>query len=283
MSFVRKTALFSLAVALLLGLVFGAAAGCAPPPAERLSVVTSTSLLTYLVERVGGDLVEVAEVVPPTQHPGNYDASPGDIQRLAGADLFLVHGWPGETFVPGLVEAAQNDDLRLVTIAVKGNWMTPAVQMEAADLVAQALAEADPDNAAAYRRGAEGYRAAVTAKQREVEERLQGTGVAGTKALVSFWQAGFARWLGMEVVATYGPAELTPQDTREAIDTGRENGVRLVIDNLQSAPDAGAGIAADLGCARVTLSNFPGGYPGTETWEAALDRNVELVLEALQQ
>jgi len=57
----------------------------------------------------------------------------------------------------------------------------------------------------------------------------------------------------------------------------------LIIDNMQSGQDAGAGIAEELGSARVILSNFPGGYENTETWEKAIDYNVALLLEVITQ
>ena len=57
--------------------------------------------------------------------------------------------------------------------------------------------------------------------------------------------------------------------------------VTLIIDNMQSGQDAGKGISEELGCKRIILSNFPGGFDNTETWEKAIDRNIELILETI--
>ncbi|MBC7324688.1 MAG: zinc ABC transporter substrate-binding protein, partial [Moorella sp. (in: Bacteria)] len=85
-----------------------------------------------------------------------------------------------------------------------------------------------------------------------------------------------------QVAGTYGrPEELTPQRVRELVDKGRQEGAKLIIDNLQSGPDAGAGMAKELGIPRVTISNFPGGLPGTDKWDQALQKNIELLLAAL--
>jgi zinc transport system substrate-binding protein len=65
------------------------------------------------------------------------------------------------------------------------------------------------------------------------------------------------------------------------VDTVRENNVSLIIDNLQSGQDAAKAVAEELGCTRIILSNFPGGFTDTETWEKAIDKNVALVLEAV--
>lgn len=249
----------------------------------KLKVVTTTSLLEYIAERVGGDLVDVTSIVPASQHPGDFDATPGDIRKLAEADIFLVHGWPGETFVSGLVESADNPDLKLVTVKVDGNWMTSAVQIEATNIVARTFAQEDIDNENSYLKRADEYSTVVVQKNTEIQQKLKGTGVIGTPTLCSFWQAGFARWIGLLVIETYGPAELTPQDTRELVDKGRESGVTFVIDNLHSGRDAGKAIAEELGAARVILLNFPGAFDDTDTWEKAVDRNIELVLDVLGQ
>jgi ABC-type sugar transport system substrate-binding protein len=74
---------------------------------------------------------------------------------------------------------------------------------------------------------------------------------------------------------------MTPQVVRELVDTGRAANVTLVIDNLQSGEDAGAAVAEELGCTRIILSNFPGGFPDTETWEKAIDKNVQLIMESI--
>ena len=59
--------------------------------------------------------------------------------------------------------------------------------------------------------------------------------------------------------------------------------VTLVIDNLQDGKDAGKAIAEELGAKQINLSNFPGGFENTETWEKAIDRNVELLIQAIAQ
>jgi zinc transport system substrate-binding protein len=258
--------------------------GCTAPDAAKLQVVTSTSLLTYIVERVGGERVEVVNIVPPAQHPGDFDASPSDIQRLADADLFLLHGWPGETFADRLIASADNSDLTTVTIDVEGNWMTPPVQSEATDKVVAALSQVDSRNGDDYRKTAAEYKDAVKAKEADIRARLAQTDLSGVNVIAAFWQAGFLKWTGLNVIDTYlDPDSLTPQVVKGLVDKGREANVTLVVDNLHSGKDAGAGIAEELGVVRVVLSNFPGGFENTETWEKAIDYNVELLMAAISR
>ena len=86
------------------------------------------------------------------------------------------------------------------------------------------------------------------------------------------------------MVASYGrPDTMTPKVVQELIDLGRQEEVTLVIENMQSGVEAGKGLAEELGVTRIVFSNFPGGYENTETWEKAIDYNINLILEALHQ
>ncbi len=258
--------------------------GCALAETPQLKVVTSTSLLAQIVERVGGNMVDVVNIIPPAQCPGHFDVKPGDIQKLADADLFLMHGWQGEMFSQELIASANNPDLTVVRINVQGNWMTPQVQLQAVDEVTATLSQVDTKNSAAYQESAAEYKANITTKESEIKAKLSQMNLAAINVLCDEQQAGFVQWVGLNIVAAYGrPDSLTPQVVKELVDKGREGKVTLIIDNMQSGQDAGAGIAEELDCTRIILSNFPGGFDNTETWEKAIDRNIELILEAIAQ
>jgi len=113
---------------------------------------------------------------------------------------------------------------------------------------------------------------------------LAGENLSSVNVICSGMQAAFLRWVGLNVVAFYGRADsLTLQVVRDLVDKGREENVTLIIDNMQSGQDAGKAIAGDIGCNRIILSNFPGGFDNTETWEKAIDWNIELILDAIAQ
>jgi zinc transport system substrate-binding protein len=256
--------------------------GCSSDNQDRLKVVTSTSLISSIVERIAGDKVDVVNIIPPAQCPGHFDVSPVDIQKLADAALFLMHGWQGEQFSEELIASADNPDLTVVVVNVQGNWMTPTVYQEAIGVIAGALVQVDAGNSSTYEKAASDLKDVVAAKGAEAQARLSGENLADINVLCADQQAGFVTWTGLNVVEIFGrPDTFTPQVTKDLVDKGRQENVTLIIDNLQSGQDAGAGLAEELGCARIILSNFPGGFDDTETWEKALDRNIDLILEAV--
>ena len=278
---ITVTLLLSLVIVSIMG-------GCAPAETSRLKVVTGTSLMAQIVERIGGDLVDVVNIIPPAQCPGHFDVKPSDIQKLAEADLFLLHGWQGEMFSQDLITSANNPNLTVVRLDIpsnpQSNWMTPSVQQEATDRVAAALSQVDSKNSSIYQKLAAEYKDKIEAKGAEIKAGLAGENLSRINVICSGMQAAFVRWAGLNVVAIYGrPDSFTPQVVKDLVDKGKEENVTLIIENLQSGKDAGAGVAEELGCTRIILSNFPGGLDNTETWEKAIDRNIELILEAIAQ
>ena len=257
--------------------------GCRVTDSDKLKVMTSTTLMTYIVEKVGGSYVEAINLVPPNQHPGNFDVKPEDIQKLSTARLFLLHGWPGETYVDKLVASADNSNLTVTKIIIDANWMLPSSQSTAAGEVAQVLSETDPDHAAVYQDNADRYKQATQAKETEIKNKLANANVSRIHVIASFRQADFLTWAGFNVVATFtSPSSLTPQVLKELVDKGKAGSVTLVINNLQDGEDTGKAIAEELGIKNLNLSSFPGGFSNTETWEKAIDYNVTLLLNAIK-
>jgi zinc transport system substrate-binding protein len=267
--------LLSLFVVILLG-------GCSTESSAKLKVVTTTSLIAQIVERVGGDEVSVVNIIPPAQCPGHFDVKPGDIQKLADARLFIIHNWQGEKFSDDLVASANNKNLTTVKVELAGNWMTPPVQRDAADKIAATLVQIDPDSSAAYQKAVAEYKAKVTDKESEIKAKLGQVNLSAVNVLCDEQQADFVKWAGLNIIATYGrPETFTLQVVKDLVDKGREGKVTLVIDNMQTGGESGKSLAEQLGVKHIVLSNFPGGYENTETWEKAIDKNIELILDSV--
>ncbi len=278
---------------ILIGLVIAAIVGIlvtvlvlAQQTQPSADIMAGTSLITNIIQDVADGKMETRTLIPPGTCPGHYDVKPSDIEALANSKALFVHSWQQNyENVTGLIEAAENPDLIITVINVTGNWMVPTVQAEAVDKIAQALGEIDPENAAYYAGNATERAQAILAKGEEVKDRLLEAEVEQVKVICAEMQQGFVRWAGFDVVATFGrPEDLTPAQVGQLIVEAQEAGVALIIDNLQSGSTTlGASMEQDIEAIPVTISNFPGGLENTETWEKAIDKNVDLLLEALNE
>ncbi len=231
---------------------------------------------------MGGAQFDVINLIPPINHPGNFDVKPGDIQIVASASVFLLHGWPGEGYADKLIASANNPNLVVVKANVDGNWMIPPVQATATDRVAEILSQIDSNNTSTYQKAAAEYKQRIQTKEAEIKAKLAEANISQVNAIASVRQADFLQWAGVNVVATYAsPDALTPQAVKALVDKGKQVKVAVVVNNLQDSKDAGKAIAEELDAKNLNLSNFPGGLENTETWEKAIDRNVELLLAAV--
>lgn len=269
-----------LLVALLLTL------SCASSPVASADIMAGSSLIANIIQDVADGKLEARTLVPPGMCPGHYDVKPSDIETLANSKALIIHNWQQDRAnIKGLIEAADNPGLIIKVIDVPDAPMVPEVQSEAIDKIAQALSEIDLANSEYYQRRAEERTQAILAKGQEVKNRLQEGKVSQAKVICSDYQAEFISWAGFDVIATYGrPEELSVVEVEKLINQARQADVALVIDNLQSGGTATSeAVVQDIGAIQVTISNFPGGFEGTETWEKAIDKNVDLILEALAQ
>jgi zinc transport system substrate-binding protein len=253
---------------------------------QTADIMAGSSLIADIIQDIADGKLTAYTLIPPGMCPGHYDVKPSDVERLANSEVFIIHNWQQNMKnISDLVEAADNPDLVIKVIDVPDMPMVPQIQAETTDKVAQALGEIDPENAAYYQEKATERTQAILAKGEEVQDKLQAANVSGINVLCVEYQAGFAEWAGFNVTDTYGrPEDLSVADVEELVVEAKEAGVALVIDNLQSGATSNSEtMAQDIEAIQVTISNFPGGFENTETWEKAIDKNADLLLEALDE
>ena len=267
----------------LAAVVLAASVSCLSAAAhKKLDVVASTTLLQSAVTDIGGRYVNVGVLIAPGSCPGHYDIRPQDMRKLSSSKLALIHGY--EAFIEKLVDSMGRNRPKLVKIRVAGNWMVPDVYIRGAKQVTDALCAVDPKHSADYRRSFSLLEARTKKLSAEMSKELKAKAVSRVAILCSDQQKPFVEWMGFKVVGTYARAEeFTPAELHKLTALGRRQNVRLVIDNLQSGPTAGKELSKDIGAAHVTLSNFPGGFAGTDTWSACLRDNVRRVLKGMKR
>lgn len=156
-------------------------AGCGsnddPSDNGTVQAVSTFSVLTDIVEQVGGEHVEVYNLVPVGQDPHEYDSTPDDSKALADADVFFSNGLNLEGGDNGwaarLADTVEMDDEQRVetTDGVEPMYLTegasdtvnphafldPNVGMIMAENVAEGLSEVDPEHAEQFQQNLDGY------------------------------------------------------------------------------------------------------------------------------
>jgi len=260
-----------------------AAASCREAPRP---IIAGTGHIQAIVRDLTDGEREVRTLIPPAMCPGHFDMRPSDLEALARGGLLIIAAWQRHLpNVADVIQAARVPPDRLCVIDVPENWMVPARQAEAIEAVARVLEDHAADPVPDATTKAAGRVQAVRAFGQQLKRRLAEAEPGGVGVLCDEQQADFVRWAGFDIAATYGrPEDLSVAAVEHLIEQGRRRRVALVIDNLQSGDaKTGAALARDTGAVHVVLSNFPGGFDGTETWEKAVERNVGLLLGAIEQ
>jgi zinc transport system substrate-binding protein len=224
-------------------------------------------MIEAVVREIGGSTVTVEALVPGGMCPGHFDIKPRQMQEIEQSDLFLYHGW--EHWLPKVTQAT-GLGTQIVGIDISGEWMVPDVHVQAIHSVRDLLASVRPEQESYYRERAEAYEDSVLREARAICDNLRP--YKGTPVICSELQSEFLTWAGFDVLETYGRAEgISPRILEDLIKVGRLSKTRLVVDNRQSGPSIGTGIAHEIDAEHVVLTNFPLGG----SYLDALRSNVE--------
>lgn len=195
--------------------------------AERFNVVASFSILGDFVRNVGGDRINLTTLVGADSDVHVYTPAPGDAKRIADAKLVIVNGLGLEGWLPRLVQSsgakaqivtasAGIAPLKLGSAADPHAWQAvPNAKIYVAD-IANALAEADPDDAEFFRAQAKAYLDKLEALDREVREAVAKIPPERRKVISTHDAFGyFAAEYGVQFVAPLGVSTETEPSARD--------------------------------------------------------------------
>jgi zinc transport system substrate-binding protein len=220
----------------------------------RKTIATSDSILSGISESLlPAEHFEVTAILPPGQCPGHYDMKLSNIAKVKQADLIV--SFLGMLFMERTEVGAGS---RLLIDAKNGNWMAPNSYIIGLKLLADKFSERFP----IYKRQIEAQRdravADVVDKDINLRERMRRAGISQKAVIASSMLREPLQWIGFQIAGEYGrPESISAKDMAALIRIGKERKAVMVVDNLQSGPDAGKEIAEALGSPHVILSNFP--------------------------
>jgi zinc transport system substrate-binding protein len=238
-----------------------------------ISIFTSTTDISSVVEMIAPDDVKVYNLVPGGMCPGHFDLSPLEANKLFLSDLIIYHGfecWLKR--VKGL-----KLDVKIVDLQTDGNWMIPDVYQKGALEIYDILKREYSSDSVSIRqidKKYENFKMSVDSISNIVRKKKES--IKGVKVICNEHQKDFLLFLGVEVSAVFYPGdEISLKEIAQTIKVGREKNVQLVVDNSQSGRKVGRTIADELKSKYVVLSNFP----EEKGYKVTLLNNIDLLLE----
>lgn len=260
-----------------------------PAVAGRLSVAASFYPLAHFCEKAGGALVDVFMITPAGADSHDFEPTPKDMKRIAEAGLFVYNGagldpW-AERAAPSVSDAGvatlemasgftlfevpddrdHDHDHDRVHDHDDGPldphiWLDPAMAARQVAMIGDALAAADPANAAAYRAQAGLYAAELSALDKEFAAGL--SRCRSRDLVVAHDAFGYlARRYGlnvMPVTGVFSGAEPSPRRIAEVARAARERSIKYIFFEPLSSRKISGVIAEAAGAEVLELNPLEG-------------------------
>jgi ABC-type Zn uptake system ZnuABC Zn-binding protein ZnuA len=268
--------------------------------AEPLRILTSFLPMEIFTRNVVGDTagVTVMSMLPASLGcPHDYALTPGDMKKIASADLFVANGFGMEEFLGEPVRRA-NPKIRIVETARAvlpihdehghmdvnpHTWVSPRNAILQVREIEKALSAARPVSGPAFRRNADAFVSRLSALAAEFEAAAK---TFRRRNIVTFHNVfGYlARDLGLTVVGEIESApgqEPSAGEIRRLSRTIRERKVPVVFSEPQYSPKLARALAREAGVPVRMLDPVATGSPARTAYEDTMRRNLATLKEAL--
>ena len=279
----------------------------------KLKVVATLPDLASLARDMGGDKVEVSAMAKPTEDSHFVDARPSFVVQLRSADVLidggaeLELGWLPpllqnarnpklEAGKPGRVQASQGVRLMNVPANVTraagdvhalGNphFMTdPIIAKTVAQHIAQSFAAVDPTNAASYDANYKKFEATINAKLQEWGAAMLPFKGQSVVAYHDSW-VYFAHRFGLNIDIFLEPKPgipPSPSHLAEVIDKMKAQKIKAIIVEPFHDRKIAEKVASSTGAKVVDFAQYPGAFPGTDSYVALIDTLVSRLAAAMK-
>lgn len=161
---------------------------------DPLQVVTSFTIIADVANEIGGDDIDIHNLVPTGTDPHEYEPLPEDIKKATDADILFYNGLNLEGGEQGwffkMVDSVHQDEDKIFSVTEQvepmylsgedgkdeeinpHSFIDPANGIKMAEDMRDAFVEIDPDNADNYKERAEEYLSRLEEINEEYEQKL---------------------------------------------------------------------------------------------------------------
>jgi zinc/manganese transport system substrate-binding protein len=263
----RRTALAA-ATAVTLAIV---GAGCGGSGSDGISVVATTTQIGDWTRAVGGDAVDVHQILSPNTDPHDYEPRPDDVSATADAKVVFTNGdnldsWIDEVISDSGSDAKMVDLGTSVPVKLPGEqegeeaseydphwWHDPRNAEAAVREIAAQLSAADPADKATFEPNAEAYLEQLHALDSGIRACIDSVPASDRKLVTDHDAFGyFAERYGIQVVGAVIPSQTTQaqpsaKDLSDLAAVVRSEGVKAVFPESSLSSKLAEAIASQTG------------------------------------
>jgi zinc transport system substrate-binding protein len=271
--------------------------GVCAAQAKTVEILTSFYPMYVSTLNVVGDTpgVNVTCLTPPIVgclH--DYSLSPGDMKKLAGADIFVVNGAGMESFLDKVVKQLPSLEIieasKGIRLAFDDNphvWVSISGAIQQVKNIAAGLAKADPERAANYKKNADAYIAKLEALRKEMHAALDGI---KNRNIITFHEAFpyFAREFNLNVIGVIERepgSEPSARELASTIETVKKQNVHALFAEPQYPMKSAKVIEKETGVPVWILDPVVTGprdpAKARDAYLVAMRQNLEVLRKAL--
>lgn len=242
----------------------------------QLQVCVSFYTMQDFTEKIGGDRVQVTNLVPAGAEPHDWEPAGKDIAALERCSLLVLNGAGFEHWTDGVLPTLKNTDMMVVETAANlilppelagmensGDphvWLSPRLALQQMAVIRDGLIAADPEGESTYRQNYDSW----APKMEALDQRYRDTIAAlpGKEIVVAHEAFGYlCAQYGLTQVAVQGlspEGEPDPAQMAQVIAYAREHSVKVIFFEEQASPKVAETIAREIGATTAVLSPLEG-------------------------
>lgn len=257
--------------------------------------------------------IELGVLIPGESGPHDYQLTPGDMRKIASADLFLAVGLALESFLEGPIHNA-NPGIKVVetgrikhliryakmdSAALPGGrhvtggshkkahrhamtfnphtWVSPLAAVEIVRNIQKALNDLDPEGATQYRVNADGYVRKLISLHKKIARKVK---TFPNRKIVTFHDAFdyFSRDHGLQVVAVLEEVagqKPSAKEMHKIVEVIKSTGAAGVFAEHQFSPALARAISQEAGVPMGCLDPVATGLFSPDLYESVMKKNLE--------
>ncbi len=270
---------------------------------SKLQVYTSFYCIYDFVNKIGGDKIQLYNIVPTGTEPHNWEPTAGDMRKLSNADLLFYNGAGMENFVDSVKQSVENDKIKYIELSegielIKKNeesniydphiWLNPINAEKEALKIKNALSEADSQNADFYNKNYEDFSKKAKELDKSFSDMVNNnenkTIVVAHEAYGYLCQAYGLKQLAIEGLSA--DSEPSPAKMAEVSEFIKNNKIKFIFFEELLAVKAADVISEETGAKLLVLNPFEGlsqeDIDNGEDYFSVMYKNLENIDKALK-
>lgn len=277
---------------------------------DKLQVYASFYGVYDFASKIGGDKVDVYNVIPNGTEPHNWEPTSGDMLKISKGDILFYNGGGMESWVDKVKASVENDKIKFVALSdgielinsdeehsdnddhEHGNldphvWLDPENAKKEAEIIKDTLSSADPENAEYYSQNYDTF--AKNADKLNEDFRAMVDSSKSKTIVVAHEAYGYlCKAYGLEQLAIDGlsaDSEPSPAKMTEISNFVKENNVKYIFFEELLTQKTADVISEETGAELLVLNPFEGltqeESDNGDDYFSIMYRNLENIKKAL--